>query len=97
MVAAPSMLRIAGKTVKEACVSRVIPARFTCHCCYPYNQPDSLEINCSCSVCFSTLFFIVFIPAPGAEVGRYEHFVSYFLALVYGAFCFCLSPLSYDW
>ena len=31
-----------------------VPARFMCHC-YPPNQPSSLEMDCICLVCFSTL------------------------------------------
>ena len=47
MVAAPGMLHIAGKTLKEAYVVRAVLARFTCHC-YPPNQPGLLERDCSC-------------------------------------------------
>ena len=31
--------------------------------------------------------------SSGAEVGRYEHFGFLFLALIFRAFCFCLSGL----
>ena len=62
MVAAPGMLHIAGKTLKEACAVRAVPARFNCHYYLP-NQPGSLKRDCSCLVRFSTIVF-----GPGLEL-----------------------------
>ena len=35
-------------------------------------------------------------PSTGAEVGRFERFVSLFLALFCQAFCFCFLGLKYN-
>ena len=53
------MLHIAGKTLKEACATRAVPARFTCHC-YPPNQQGSLKRDCICLIRFSnTLLYCI--------------------------------------
>ena len=78
MVAALGMLLIAGKTLKVAVVIR------------PINQTGSKKGTAL--VRFSTSFLcrIWTDLSTGAEVGRFEHFVFLFLALVCQAFCFCL-------
>ena len=80
MVAAPVMLLIAGKTcvppVPYLRISRAFVTR-------PINRASpkkwTKEMDSSSLVRFSA----------AAEVGRFEHFVFLFLALVCGAFCFC--------
>ena len=91
MVAAPGMLLIAGKKLKEACAARAVPARFTCHC-YPPNQSwlarrKGLQPLSSFLYYFSLSYLDR--PSMGAEVGRFERFVFLFLALFCQAFCFC--------
>ena len=50
------MLLNVGKKMKEACATRAVLARFTCHC-YSPNQSGYLEErDCSCLVHFSTTF-----------------------------------------
>ena len=74
------MLLNAGKKLKEACAARAIPARFTCHCYLPNQSGKLEERDCSCLVSFSTTFSLSYLdrPSMGAEVGRFERFVSYF-------------------
>ena len=90
MVAAPGMLLIAAKKLKEVCAARAVPARFTCHC-YPPNlwlaRRKGLQLLSSFLYYFSLLYLDR--PSTGAEVGRFERFVFLFLALVCQAFRFC--------
>ena len=98
MVAAPGMLVITGKKLKEACATRAVLARFTCRTCaihVPFLPTQSiwlprrkgLQLLSSFLYYFSLLYLDR--PSVGAEVGRFECFVFLFPALVCRAFCFC--------
>ena len=80
MVAAPGMLLSAGKKLEGACTSRAVPARFTCHCYLPISiwlaRRKGLQLLSSFLYYFS--LSSLDRPSMGAEVGRFERFVSYF-------------------
>ena len=79
MVAAPGMLLIAGKKLKEACA---VPARFMCHC-YP---AQSIWLARRKGLQLLSLFLYSYLDrsSTGAEVGRFECFVFLFLASLSG-------------
>ena len=74
MVAAPGMLHIAGKTLKEACVAHAIPARHAI-------------VTCSCLVHFSTtfLYYIWTDLALELELQGLSYFLRTFLTLATSA------------
>ena len=95
MVAAPGMLLSAGKKLEGACAARAVPARFTCYCYPPINLASPKQLLSSFLYYFS--LSSLDRPSMGAEVGRFERFVFFFLALFCQAFCFCFFGTVIFW
>ena len=87
MVAAPGMLLIAGKKLKEACAGPMPYPRDSCAIVTrPINLASSrkrLQLLCPFPI-LSRIWTRL-----AREVGRFERFVFLFLAFVYKAFYFC--------
>ena len=99
MVAAPGMLVNAGKKLKEACATRAVPARFTCHS-YPPNQSGIARRKRQPRLSLLLYYYSLLCldrPSTGAVVGRFECFVFLFLAFICKAFCYCFLGTVIFW
>ena len=88
MVAAPGMLLIAGKKLKEECAARAIPAQFTCHMVPAQSIWLARRKRLQLISSFLYYFSLSYLDwsSTGAEVGRFERFVFLILDLVCKAF-----------
>ena len=100
MVAAPGMLLITGKTVKER---RVLPVPYLCDLRHAtvtrqIKQASSKKGTAAASFLYNFSLSYLDRPSTGAVLEMFEHFVFLYLALVCRAFCFLflLIQLPYD-